>query len=79
MRREEGCSLTGCCVDKEDLIETTRHQVLAPIGHLLENGSVFIYSGIISAANKEDAIVSCQKWLAAKTQATGSKGVQIAN
>lgn len=64
---------------REDFIETTRHQVFAPIGHLLENGSVFIYPGIISSADKADAIVSCQKWLAAKMQATGCRGVQIAN
>lgn len=62
----------------KDLIET-RHQVLAPIGHLVKSGHVFIYSGIIKAADEEAAIVSCQMGLAAKMQSTGSRGVQIAN
>lgn len=65
-------------VMRKDLIET-RHQVLAPIGHLVKNRQVFIYSGVIKATDKEAAIVSCQMQLAAKMPSTGSRGVQIAN
>lgn len=67
---------------REGLIESTRHQVLAPAGRLPKNGSVFIYSGVISAAGRGETLLfpcqrrfGCQK----KTQAAGSRGVQIAN
>lgn len=73
-----------CCFTGSNINPGRAHnkvQVLASMGHPLKkkNGSVFIYSNIISAANKGDAIVYCQKRFAAKMEATGSRGVQISN
>lgn len=70
-------SLTGGYSDeeREDLIKPTWHQVLAPIGLLLKNGSVFIYSGITKTGNKKDAVDPRQKQFAAKMLATWSRVV----
>lgn len=71
LRREtgrEGLPLTGCFIDEgpgEEPVETTRQEVSD--------------QALFQRARKDDIIVCCQKWSAAKVRTTGSKGVQIAN
>lgn len=68
-----------CYTDKGGLHRDYKTPGISPYRTPAEKWISVYLPGIISAADKEDAIVSCQKWLAAKMQATGSKGVQIAN